>query len=176
MADKLMTLRKAAAQLRDLENEIEDLENLLKDRKKKLEELRHQKLPDMFMEVGIDALSLPKDGNHQACDFTLKPYYRANIAVAWPAAKREIAFKHLEKCGFGDVIRRTYRINMERGEKILAGRLEKGLEKLGLSYSANLDVPHTTLTALLREQFEAGNKTLDLEKIGGTAGMIVTLK
>lgn len=176
MPDKLTALRRAATQMRDLADEILDLEEQLAEKKKEMEELKHQKLPDMFMEAGVDSLSLAADDENDACNFKLKPYYRACIAASWPAEKRAAAFAHLEKLGFGDVIKRSYRIDLPKGETKLAQRLEAGLNKIGLTYAASMDVPHQTLTALLREQFESGNKKLDLDKIGGQAGMIVTLK
>lgn len=176
MADKLAVLRRQAAKMRDLELEIADLEEQAAERKRQLEEMRHQVLPDLFMEAGVDALSLQAEGNQPAAEFTLKPFYRANIAASWPAERREAAFKHLESLGYGDVIKYQIKVDLPRGERVLASRVEKGLDKLGLTYASNLSVHAQTLTALLREQYESGNKKLDLDKIGGQAGLVVVLK
>lgn len=169
MSDKLDAVRDAAEKLRDVESRIERLTEELETLNNQLNEMRRETLPNLFMETGIDRVTLA-DGT----DFVLKPYYHASIAASWPPEKREAAFAHLEEQGFGDVIKRQFNVMLPRGDAEAAKKLEAELNELGFSYSQKLDVPWATLTALVKEQFESGNKTLDLGIIGATAGMVVT--
>lgn len=174
--DQLVQLRDLLAQARDKEEEKAFLEERLKTVNKELTELQFRTLPDAFEELGISSFTLAPDGNHPAVTAEAKPYFKANIAASWPADKRQEAFQYLTETGHEDLIKTKLVLAFPRAERAAAKEIISELRKRGLSPEIKEDVPHSTLTAWLKEQVEKFQQLPDLEKIGGAVGRIVNLK
>jgi hypothetical protein len=171
----LERVRDRLRELRDLEREQKDREHALRETGKKLNELRHRTLPELFSEVGIDRLGLVAEGNLPAYDASEAPFYHANIASDWEPARREAAFRWLDDNGHGDLIKTVITVQLGRDEHIRARELRDLLTARGYTFTDEKAVPWNTLTAFVREQDQAGN-TLPLEVLGATIGRVVKLK
>lgn len=176
--DKLERARDGLRAMRDQERLVRDLEERLKEAAKALNEMRHRTLPDLFQEVGIDRLGVPAEGNLPAYDASLRPYYKANIEAGWPDNRRAEGFQVLEDKGHGEVIRTQIVVSLGKGERDRAAHLVEKLKEHGYDYDQKMAVPWTTLTALVRSEFEAQRPftTEQLEKIGAVVGQVVELK
>lgn len=174
------SLERVRAQLRlsrDKSREKEDLEARLKTVNEEINTISQKTLPDLFVEVGIDKLGLPAEGNLPAYDAALVPYYHANISADWPPEKQEEAFAYLAKePGGEDMIKTVITIALGRGDRKTAAKVEKALDKLKVPYNRTLGVPWNTLTAWVREQVEKHKHTPSLDLLGATVGRVVKLK
>lgn len=174
--DKLVVLRDKVRRVRDLESMIdqqsEDLDKLSKERSS----LLTKELPDMMLELKVPSIGIGAEGNYPEFVAVAAPYYAANIAASWPEEKRQKAFEWLEKSGHGDMIKNIYTIELGRGTAKVAKALTAALKKLKVPYRVVRGVPHTTLTAFVREMVERENKTPPLDILGATVGTVVRLK
>lgn len=161
---------------RDLVLRIEDLSAQLKTASEELQTLTTKTLPEMFEAVGIDSLGLVPEGNLPGYDADLSPFYSANIPVSWPEEKRERGFDWLEAEGHGDLVKRTFTVDLPRGSEKEAERLRKALEKTRLAYAEKKGVHAGTLTAFVKEQVEKHHTTPPLNLLGATVGKVVKLK
>jgi hypothetical protein len=66
------------------------------------------------------------------------------------------AIKWLVDNGHGDIIKRDFKVALEKGDLTTAKKLREALAKLGLSYVDAEAVHSSTLKAWLREQIEGG--------------------
>jgi hypothetical protein len=171
--DKLETLRKHVREHRDLLMQVRDAEDALKTLKKKLNDMESKELPDLFHAAGVDSVGLPAEGNLPAYDATLKPYYHANI----PEQNRPEAFGWLHQHGFGDIVKTVFKIEFGLCEDAPTQQLQEQLDKLGVEYSKDMNVPWKTLTAWLKERMEKRDTDLpSLSIFGATVGTVVKLK
>jgi hypothetical protein len=172
------SLEKIRARLREarsIEKQISSMSEDVDGLKKDLNSLRHETLPDMFIEVGIDNLGIPAEGNLPGYDFKLSPYYRANIGADWPSDRRQQAFDYLEKRGDGDLIKTTITVLLPRDQRKMSKKIEVFLRKLKVNYSVDLSVPWSTLTAYVKEQIEKNDAVLPLETLGAQVGNVVKM-
>jgi hypothetical protein len=174
--DKLTELRNEVVRAKKLALQIADLEEQLADANKELNELQQKTLPDLFMEIGIDEIAVPAEGNMPAFKATCSPFYAAGIPVKWDAVKRQEAFAYLTELGAGDLIKTELNIKFGRDHRNEAVELAKELHDKGLTPDMKEAVHSATLTAWLREMVEINGFTPDLEKIGGTVGRVVKIK
>jgi hypothetical protein len=121
-------------------------------------------------------LGLPAEGNKPAYDAKLAPYFRANIAADWDAERRVKAFKELEKRGAQDLIKTEITVLVPREDRQKVKAIEAALKKLKAEYEINLSVPHTTLTAWVREQIVEHKKAIPLDVFGAQVGMVVNMR
>ena len=173
--DVLEKIRQKLREARDTERRMSDMSESLKEQTKLLQGLRHETLPDMFIQAGIDNLGIPAEGNLPGYDFELKPFYRANIAADWPEDRRREAFDFLEKSGNGDLIKTTIVILIPRDERAKAKKVQSALKKLKVNYEVDLSVPWGTLTAYVKEQIEKHDAVLPLDKLGAQVGTVVKM-
>lgn len=173
--DKLDRVREMIRQARELEREKEDLNARLTEVNLRLNDMYYRSLPDVFSEAGVTEIGLPAEGNQPAYRAECKPYYKANIGADWTSERRAQAFQTLQELGHGDVIKNQFTVQFGRGEDERARAFAETLRSLKLSYDQKLDVPWTTLTALVKEEYSKGRSlsTGDLEKIGATVGQVV---
>lgn len=172
------SLEKIRDKLREARNtvrQIYDAEETVKTLKKDYVTLRHETLPNMFMEAGIDQLGLPPEGNMPGYDCNLGAYYHANIAADWPADKRKEAFDFIDKRGDGDLIKTEITILIPRDERKKAKKVESALKKLKVNYTVDLSIPWSTLTAYVKEQIEKHDAILPLDTLGAQVGSVVKL-
>jgi hypothetical protein len=175
--DQLEAIRKHAILARQFELDVADLEARLATTKANLNRLYHETLPDLMDAAGIDHVGLPAEGNKPAVDLTLEPFYRANIAAAWPEEQRDAAFNALRQLGHDDLIKTEITTRFTREERALALRVLDTLRvQFGLDPALKENVHPQTLTAWLREQFEAHNPLPPLDVIGATIGRIAKFK
>lgn len=173
----LEVVRRHIRQARDNERQIADLQTRLKELGEAQTKLTQKTLPDLFTEVGIDVLGTPAEGNLPSYDAKLSPYYHANIATEWPDEKKAAAFNYLSEAPGGeDLIKTVITIPLGRGDRKTALKVEKSLDKLGVTFTSSLGVPWNTLTAWVKEQVEKHQTTPKLDLIGATVGNVVKLK
>jgi hypothetical protein len=175
--DRLEKLRAAVRNRRDLGAEIAALEERLLTLNKRKHALDTEVLPKMFMEIGVDRIGLPAEGNFPAVDAVLGDLYNASISMKWGNDRREAAFAKLDELGLGAIIRRTVESDFGPGDSAWQ-RVVDELEKLGVSFSVHDRVHWKTLTAAVQSLCESGRtpSAADLETIGAFVGKIVNLK
>lgn len=174
--DHLRRVRTAAANLRELAHRISDLEDRLYHAKQDMQHLQHEQLPDLMDIAGIDRIGLPAADNFPACDVVLNPYFHANISTKWSPERQATAFDALTESGNGDLIKCQIHISLPRGERELAAKILATLQNYyGISAELKEFVHNATLTAWLREQWEAHRPTPALDLIGATVGRIARL-
>jgi len=172
----LSRLNRMGRRIVTLDMEIKELQKLMDSKNIELYNLRTRDMPDLMAELNTDRIGLAAEN----VDIVLGMVYHANIAADWPEEKRDDAFAHLEEKGLGDIIKNTVTVVFGRNNY---DNMNEWLEKvrgLNLSFepppvSIAKTVPWNTLTATVKEQVKKGT-VLDLEKLGATVGMIVTIK
>jgi hypothetical protein len=177
--DKLDKVRVKVKEARDLDVEISDLHQRLSDKRKRVQELTFRELPDLFQDARITRLDLEPEGNLPGYGVELHPYYKANIAADWEPEKQQRAFDHLEEKGAGDLIKTVITVELGRGTRGTADKIEKFLDKLGVPFESHLGVPWNSLTAWLKAEIRRDKRippAKELEAIGATVGTVVTLK
>lgn len=175
--DRLQSLRAQASQARALEQEKANLEERLKATNKALNELYFKTLPDAMDEAGVTSIALPAEGNNPPVELKAQPFYAANIAAGWPDERRNNAFAWLDANGAGDLIKTELTLRFPRGELPSAQKLAAWLrQEHGLEPEIKQAVPHTSLTAWLRETVEQNATLPPLETLGATVGRVVKLK
>ncbi len=170
-------LHSLAAIARDLELEIEDLDSQIRDKKKQLDNIYEERMPELLDDLKLDNIGVAPTGNKPGMDFKLKPYYAANIAASWSEEKRNEAFTLLTKLKADDLIKTEVSSKLPKGSLKLAKQLVQAAQKLGVQASLKMSVHNATLTAWLKELYERRHQSLstsDLEKIGGHVGRKVT--
>jgi len=176
--DKLEALRAATRILRDKEREIADLEERLEHLRKEVSALRHRSLPEMFYQAGVDHIGLPQEGNFPAVDAKLKKDYKASIPASWPAAKRDEAFRTLDDLALQNLMKITYTVPFEAGQRDRAEKFGDWMRNHSISFSVARSVHHASLSSALKEICEQGNvpSSDQLAAIGGFIGDSVTIK
>lgn len=109
-----------------------------------LSEIDKRQIPDLMMEAGLKKFTT-SDGREVS--FKMEYYGSASSpeAIHWLMAH-----------GHGDIIKRDFKIPLEKGDSKTAESLRKTLDKMGLSYTDAEAVHGQTLKAWLREQIEGG--------------------
>lgn len=172
----LSRLNKMGREVVRLDAEVQRLERELKEANIELYDLRTKTMPDLMNELNTDRIGLAAEG----VDIVLGSVVHANIAADWPQERKDAGFTHLEELGLGDIVKNTVTVVFPRGRyDDLLEWLEK-VRGLNLPFEPpemNIDkaVPWNTLTATVKEQLRKGT-ALDLDKLGATVGMIVTIK
>jgi hypothetical protein len=172
--DSLDFVRARVAELRDLELEKTMLEERLAAVNKRINHIAFESLVDVMNEKRVPKLQLDADGNKPPFLAEVLPYYRANIAASWEEERRLRAFEAVEQFGGSDIIKTTVTFSFPRGEKAQAIKLINANKRLLPRMSEN--IPHTTLTAWVRERIEGGKPTPPLDVIGAQAGQYVKIK
>jgi hypothetical protein len=182
-------VREAVTRDRDLQLQIKSLTEQLSRCGTELTALEREELPDLFTEAHMTSFSLEASGNLPAFTAKLSPYFKAVIAADWAPERRAEAFDWIaardpkSEDGVGpaggnnpDIIKTVITIELGRGERDLAERVEAGLRKQKIPFSTKLDVPWNTLTAFVRELVEVRKVMPPLDKLGAQVGRIVRVK
>lgn len=169
--DHLVELRNMARAMRDLSLQIKDLQEQIDQKQKLLTQLSMKDLPDLFDQHRVRSIGLDAEGNLPAYDVVASPYYKAVLPK-----EEDAGLRWLEEEGHGDMIRRSYTVNLNKDSQKEAAALRKFLEKHDMAFDEKETVPWTTLTAFVKEQIEKRHKTPPLEILGATVGRIVKLK
>jgi hypothetical protein len=177
--DRLTALRARVAEARDLQLEINDTEARLKELRGRLSAITGRELPEAFDDVGIQFIGLDARGNLPAYLAKLVPYYRACISSEWGPDRQAAGFAALEGAGGSELIKCEIVVRTGRGELDMARSVRDKLEEMGVDYSEQMSVHHSTLTAWLRHLVEKERRHLPpdvLEAIGGSVGSVVKIE
>jgi hypothetical protein len=162
---------------RDRKLELIDLEDKVKQLKAAIHMHERTGLVDMFHEAGIDTLGLPPEGNQAGYNAELKPFYQANIAASWPEEKKEAAYTWLEKNGAGDIIKATITVRLPLKSNALRKKVVTILNAIpGLEFTEAKAVPHSTLTAYIKNIITKKKQMPPLDVLGADVGYVVKME
>jgi len=136
-----------AATLSATVREIEDIEQLLKDKKKELDRLQYEALPQAMSELGLEKVVL-EDGSA----ISVATEYYAAISKK----NADVAYSWLRDNGFGDLIKSEIKMNFGRGEEDTADHVKELMSEENIPFSEKDSVHWQTLRAFVKEQIEAG--------------------
>jgi hypothetical protein len=186
--DRLDVIRAKVARVRDLRLQVQDLQEQVTAANKEINDLQFRDLPDLFSIARIRVIGLEASGNLPAYDAAVKPFYKAGISAEWEDHRREEGFAVLQDLGGEGLIKSVVTIELDRGDIDKLALLTSQLDQIfaaydelqSVSYKVGMAVHWGTLTKWLRERYEAKPKREltpgQLEKIGGTATVIVEVK
>jgi len=172
--DKLEAVRDSVKQYRDLTLEVADLEARLSAKKKELDTMTKQVMPDLLEEAGVSSITIDAEGNLPPYVAKVVPYYHANIAKSWGEQQRQAAFDWLKEHNAGDIIKTIFTVRLGLGEHTKAQQVYKALKELDVEVDQEQSVPWTTLTSYIKEQVE-GNKAPPLDLLGAEVGKVVKI-
>lgn len=174
--DMLAAARRLVASVRSKGQEKADFEERVAALAAEIHELKHKRLPELFGSAKIKSLELEPEGNMPGAVAELKPYYKASIAAEWDQEKQDAAFDALEKLGAGDLLKRTFTVEVGLRDAKLAAKVRKVLDRADLTYTEKRGVPWATLTKWVKERTENGKPLPPLDVIGAEVGHIVDVK
>jgi len=154
----LQSVASTAKAIRDKEALIDELEQKLAEEKKALLKLTDEDLPAMFLELGLNSLTLD-DGSQ----VEVKQTYGASIRVD----NRDAAYDWLRDNGYDDIIKNTVACSFGRGEDELAQQFSEFAVKQGFDAQ--------TLRAFIKERVESGD-AFPMELFGAWVGQRATIK
>jgi|TARA_R100000789_G_scaffold98928_1_gene103958 hypothetical protein len=148
--DKISRL---AGEVTALEQEVADAESVFKAKQKQLRTITDERLPEALEDVGMEKVVM-RDGS----EIAVKQFYSASI----PKDSREEAFAWLRANGFGDLIKLTLSVVLDRdAAEEQAHELRSACHALGLSFNLGEKVESATLRGWLRELVESGSTAPD---------------
>lgn len=162
----LQSVASTAKAIRDKESLIDELEQKLAEEKKSLLKLTDEELPAMFLELGLNSLTLD-DGSQ----VEVKQTYGASIRVD----NRDAAYDWLRDNGYDDIIKNTVACSFGRGEDELAQQFSEFAVKQGFDAQTKTEVHPQTLRAFIKERVESGDE-FPMELFGAWVGQRATIK
>jgi len=162
----LQSVASTAKAIRDKEALIDELEQKLAEEKKALLKLTDEDLPAMFLELGLNSLTLD-DGSQ----VEVKQTYGASIRVD----NRDAAYDWLRDNGYDDIIKNTVACSFGRGEDELAQQFSEFAVKQGFDAQTKTEVHPQTLRAFIKERVESGDE-FPMELFGAWVGQRATIK
>lgn len=169
--DKLDKIRAQCRFMRVLMLQIKEDEALLAERKKILNKMSMETLPELFAENNISSITIGAVGNLPEMTLENKPFYKAVLP-----ADSDAGLRWLEKNGHGDLIKRVFDVRLPMNSKKQADKLRKFVQQLDLAYEEKETVPWTTLTAFVKEMIEKRKKAVPLDILGAMIGRVVKIK
>lgn len=174
--DALEQVKQMARAMRDLSLSIKDQEERLAEQKKALFDITSKKLPELFNEHKVRSLTLEPEGNLPAYEVSVGPYYKAVLPV-----ESDPGLRWLEDNGHGDLIKRSYNVELDRDSEVEAKMLREFLEQHDLPFEEKESVHWATLTSFVKEQIEKSNKSADipappLDLLGAFVGQVAKMK
>lgn len=173
--DRLLALKNAVAELRDMELEKKDIEQQLHDVNVALYKVTRETLPELFASAGVHNIGLDGYGNLPAYTAKLDTEIRASISKDWPEEKRDAAFSWLAEQGAEDLIKATIIVSFDKTEIEAALELRRKLMKQEYDVTMDMSVHHMTLSAWLRERWAEKDLPPNIDTIGGYVGPVVKL-
>lgn len=152
--DRLQHCKTKVRELRDHVAELEDLEAKVKEKKATILEIRRKELVDLLDKAGIPSLTLAAEGNSPEFTVSTKTIYHANI----PEENKDAAYRWLKEHDQDYMIKTIFSISFGLDEAKECAAFEKKLAKITGDYERKQAVPWNTLTAWVKEEFEAGRK------------------
>lgn len=147
--DKASVARLAELQI-SLSEEVKNIEELLKEKKKELQRIEEQDLPEAMDRIGMAEFKLT-DGTK----ISVGTFYNASI----PAERKDEAFNWLDEHGHGSIIKTSVKTEFGRGELEIAKAFfeyVRGFNQLTSDPSFDQAVHWQTLRAFVKEQVEDG--------------------
>lgn len=147
--DALARLSKMADEQAVAEADVVKAEEALKEAQAKLKDLAEVKIPALMDEVGLKDFKTASG---------LKVKLDEKMHASIPKEKAISAFSWLEEHEHGDLIKRKFIIEFGRDEEEEAKVFKDKIEALNLPLDVEekKEVHHTTLSAFVKEQLEAG--------------------
>ena len=165
-SDDLDGVSRLAQEAAELEQEIASVEQKLKDKKKALNKITDEQLPEALEEMNLQKFTLT-DGS----EISVKPIYAASI----PKDRRDEAFQWLRDHEFGDLVKNNVTVTFGRGEDDTAKDFIGLCGEQGFVPSQIEKVEPMTLKAWLRERVEEGDP-IPLDLFGAFISQRATIK
>jgi len=160
--DSLVRLRQMALKTKKAEQLVAEKELELKKAQDELRQLSEFDLPELMEEVGVPSF-ITEDG----LKIDIKEKLRCSIA----GERKGKALRWLESHGYGNIIKREFKIEFGKGEEEWAEKFEEELKRLSeegeqdLRVAVNRNVHASTLSSFLSGLLEDG-VDLPLELFG----------
>lgn len=164
------SVARLAARSAQLANELAVLEQAVKDKKKELQRIDEQDLPEAMDAIGMSEFTLT-DGTK----ISVKTFYTANIT----AENKPEAFKWLDDNGHGGIIKTQVNVAFGRGDLEVAKAFmdfTRTFEGSVIEPELDQSVFWSTLRKFVEEQITAGNEDLDRDLFGVYIGRKATVK
>lgn len=164
-----VSVAKLAAKQAALAEEIAILEQAAKDKKKELQRVSEQDLPEAMDAIGMAEFTLI-DGTK----ISVKTFYSASIT----AERKDDAFAWLEANGHGGIIKTDVSVAFGRGDlEVAKSFLEyaRGFNEAAINPELEQGVHWSTLRSFVKEQIEGGHP-LPQETFGVYVGRKAELK
>jgi hypothetical protein len=139
-----------AKELVRLENEIEDGEALIAKLKKEREEIRRLTLPQLMIELGVDAIV----ANNHEC--RLEPLVTASLPK--DVEQRASAISWLVDHGHGGIVKRELKVDLPKGDDITENTVRDAVQDAApnLLVDVAYNVHHSSYQALARQLVRDG--------------------
>ena len=163
------SVAKLAEKQAALANEISILEQAVKDKKKELQRVAEQDLPEAMDAIGMAEFTLV-DGTK----ISIKTFYNASI----PAERKDEAFAWLDENGHSGIIKTEVSVAFGRGDLEIARsfvEFAREFNQAAIDPELEQEVHWSTLRSFVREQIEGGNP-LPVDMFGVYIGRKAELK
>lgn len=148
--DSTMTqLTKLARAQVQAEAAVEEAQRQLDIRKKELEDIAEQQLPDLMRSVGVEEFTTTEGRK-----ISVKEKVRASI----PIATQQEAFEWLRDTGNAKMIKRNIGVQLAMGQDQLADEIKLVLAERELDVTDKQAVHPSTLSAFCKRRLEAGEE------------------
>lgn len=174
----LQTIREKVKEVRELDLRIITAEERLSEYRSQRSAILTKTLPDMMTAAQVPSIGVAAEGNLPAVEVAVKKFYSANIAADWEDEKREAGFRLLEQHGAGDLVKMVLTVEFAMGTAKMQKTVMAALRKLRVAFAVRKMVPHSSLTAWIRERYNRGEplSTQDLDSLGATVGNVAQIK
>lgn len=162
-------IARLASKQATLAEEISVLEAAVKEKKKELQRVEEQDLPEAMDAIGMSEFTLT-DGTK----ISIKTFYNASI----PGERKEEAFTWLDENGHGGIIKTDVSVAFGRGELEIARafvEFARGFNEAAIDPELEQGVHWQTLRSFVKEQIEGGS-ALPLDLFGVFVGRKAHLK
>lgn len=167
-APNISNLRALAEEAVKLEWHLAKIEQMQKETQQRLNQIKHEDLPDTMAQAGVNTLEL-SDGT----EIEIKDFCSGSLPKE--EGKREQAVNWLVEHGGEALIKCDVTAHFTRNQHNQAMDLAEQLKAQGLSVKNELSVHPQTLQAFAREKMRNG-EAVDLETLGLYAGRVAKIK
>ena len=145
--DALARIARLATELRQAKAAVEDAETALKRANERVVQIAEHDIPEAMASVGMSELRLA-DGT--------KVTVSDNIFARITEANQQAAFEWLNENGYGNLIKREFKIGFGRDQEEWAHEFESLLDTQGVSFDRRQAVHPSTLKSFVKNQLEEG--------------------
>ena len=145
--DSLAKIARLAQDQRDAARAVEQAEQVLADAKSRLKQISEVDLPEVMSEVGMGEVKL-SDGP------TVSVSDRIHARISQDNMRE--AHQWLNENGFGNLIKREFKIGFGRDQEQWAESFEDTLQHEGVKYDRKQAVHPSTLKSFVKQSLENG--------------------